>query len=159
MVFGRPAHMAIEVELGVPVRSPSRQSDCSRSVMKAIQHVNEIARRHLETARKQQCRQYDSKIHRDWKPFEPGQKVWRWRPKKGKFGIKWGGPYHIISKMRVNYTIHSSEGRRLVAHHNLLKVCEIPFDKGNQIHPVSETQVIVLQECCPLLHMAGYLGM
>ena len=124
--------------------------DYSRSVRKAIQHVNEIARRHLETARKQQCRQYDGKIHREWKPFEPGQKVWLWRPKKGKFGIKWGGPYHIISRKGVNYTIHSSEGRRLVAHDNQLKVCDIPFDKGKPIHPVSETPGIVLQESLPI---------
>ena len=66
MVFGRPAHMSIEVELGVPVRSPSSQSDYSCSVRKAIQHVNEIALRHLETARKQQCRQSGN-------PLNPGR--------------------------------------------------------------------------------------
>ena len=81
MVFGRPVRMPVEV---VPIRNPSSQSDYSRSVRKAIQHVNEIARRHLETARKQQSRQYDSKNNREWKPFEPGQKVWLWRPKRAK---------------------------------------------------------------------------
>jgi len=64
MVFGRPARMPIEVELGIPVRSPSSQSEYSRSLRKAIHHVNDIARRHFESARKQQCRQYDSKNSR-----------------------------------------------------------------------------------------------
>ena len=79
MVFGRPARIPVEVELGIPVRSPSSQSDYSRSVRKAIQNVNELARKHLESAGIQQCRQYGSKIHREWKPFESGQKVWLWK--------------------------------------------------------------------------------
>ena len=36
MTFGRPARMPIEVELGIPVRSPSSQSQHSRSLRKAI---------------------------------------------------------------------------------------------------------------------------
>ena len=64
MVFGRPARMPIEVELSIPVSSPSSQSEYSRSLRKAIHHVNDIARRHFESARKQQCRQYDSKNSR-----------------------------------------------------------------------------------------------
>ena len=151
MVFGRPARMPIEVELGIPVRSPSSQSDYSRSLRKAIHYVNEIARRHLETARKQQCRQYDSKNSREWKPFESGQMVWLWRPKKGKFATRWGGPYQILSREGVNYTILSNEGKRLVTHHNQLKVCHTPPGKGQPIHPVPETPGIILQEEQPTL--------
>ena len=138
--------MPIEVELGIPVRSPSSQSYYSRSLRKAIHHVHDIARRHLESTRKQQCRQYDSKKSRKWEPFEHGQMVWLWRPRKGKFATRWGGPYQILFREGVNYTILSNEGKRLVTQHNQLKVCHTPVDKGQPIHPVSETPGIILQE-------------
>eukprot|EP00794_Sanderia_malayensis_P002386 gene2386-biopygen1273 len=38
MVFGRPARMPIEVELGVPLRNPSSQSDYSQSLPSLEQH-------------------------------------------------------------------------------------------------------------------------
>ena len=40
MVFGRPARMPIEVELGVPLRKPTSQSDYSQSVRKALSLIS-----------------------------------------------------------------------------------------------------------------------
>eukprot|EP00794_Sanderia_malayensis_P018510 gene18510-biopygen15597 len=44
MVFGRPARMPIEVELGMPLRNPSSQSDYSQSLRKAIQIANQLTK-------------------------------------------------------------------------------------------------------------------
>ena len=51
MVFSRPARMPIEVELGVPLRKPTSQSDYSQSVRKALVHSNQLAQRNLATTR------------------------------------------------------------------------------------------------------------
>ena len=96
MVFGRPARMPIEVELGVPLQNPSSQSDYTRSLMKAIQLANQVAQKNLVEARTKQSHQYDQG-HLTWKPFEAGQLVWLSRPKKRKFGRRWIGPYKICS--------------------------------------------------------------
>ncbi len=73
MVFGRKARMPVEVELGVPLRSPTSQSDYARSLRKAIHHSNQLTQRHLQVARSQQTTQYNSRSKKDWQPFEPGQ--------------------------------------------------------------------------------------
>ena len=51
MIFGRPARMPIEVELGVPLQNPSSQSDYSQSLRKAIQLANQVAQKNLAEAR------------------------------------------------------------------------------------------------------------
>ena len=64
LVFGRPARMPIEVELSVPLCSPSSQSDYSHSLRKAIQHANHLAQRNLELARARQSTNYNNKNHK-----------------------------------------------------------------------------------------------
>ena len=51
MVFGRPARMPIEVELGVPLQNPFSQSDYSRSLRNFIQLANVSAEKNLSEAR------------------------------------------------------------------------------------------------------------
>ena len=50
MVFGRPARMPIEVELGVSLQNPSSQSEYSRSLRKAMHLANQVAQRNLVAA-------------------------------------------------------------------------------------------------------------
>ena len=57
LIFGRPARMPIEVELGVPLRNPNSQSDYSQSLRKALLHSNELAQRDLNIARSRQASQ------------------------------------------------------------------------------------------------------
>ena len=64
LVFGRPARMPIEVELSVPLQSPSSQSDYSHSLRKAIRHANQKAQGKLKLARAQQSNNYNNKSHR-----------------------------------------------------------------------------------------------
>ena len=135
MVFGRPARMPIEVELGVPLRNPSSQSDYSQSLRKAIVHSNQLAQRNLAAARSRQAKNYN-KSKADWKPLEAGQTVWLWRPKHWKFGKRWTGPYQIAYKDGVNYKVTSAMGKTLIAHHNLLKPCSIPFGPGIPVRQV-----------------------
>ena len=146
MVFGRPARMPIEVELGVPLRKPTSQSDYSQSVRKALVHSNQLAQRNLATARSRQALHYDNRSKRDWTPYEPGQTVWLWRPKHWKFGKRWTGPYKVLARNGVNYRLISSVGKTLVAHHNLLKPCPIPMDKGIPVCPAPETPGITFMD-------------
>ena len=71
MVFGRPARMPNEVEVGVPLQNPSSQSDYTWSLRKAIQLANQVAQKNLVEARTKQSHQYDQG-HLTWKPFEAG---------------------------------------------------------------------------------------
>ena len=144
LIFGRPARMPIEVELGVPLRNPNSQSDYSQSLRKALLHSNELAQRNLNIARSRQASQYNNKSKKDWEPFETGQAVWLWRPKHWKFGKKWTGPYKIVSREGVNYRVVSTRGKTLIAHHNLLKPCPMPTDKGTPFHPTNETPGITI---------------
>ena len=138
MVFGRPARMPIEVELGVPLQNPSSQSDYTRSLRKAIQLANQVAQKNLVAARERQSKQYDQG-HPSWKPFEAGQTVWLARPKKWKFGKKWIGPYKICSQNGVNYVLQPKMGKSIVAHHNQLRFCPVPLDPGLPVQPAVET--------------------
>ncbi len=142
MVFGRPARMPVEVELGIPLQDPVCQSEYSQSLRKAIQSANQIAQGNLEASRARQATNYD-KGYRDWEPFEAGQTVWLRRPKHGKFGKRWIGPYIISSREGVNYTLRSEMGKTLVAHHNQLKICPTPLGRGLPVHPVPETPGII----------------
>ena len=56
------------------------------------------------------------------------------------------GPYKILSRDGINYKLGSSTGRTLIAHHNLLKSCPLPIDKGTPIHPTPETPGITVRE-------------
>ena len=155
MVFGRSARMPIEVELGVPLRSPSSQSDYSQSLRKALHHSNQLAQRNLDVARSRQATQYNNKSKRDWDSFEPGQTVWLWRPKHWKFGKRWTGPYQVSSRDGVNYKLVSTRGKTLVAHHNLLKYCPVPLDQGQPVHPAPETPGFTIGEAVDIVPQEG----
>ena len=145
MVFGRPARMPIEVELGVPLQNPSSQSDYIQSLRKAIQLANQVAQRNLVAARERQSRQYDQG-HPSWKPFEAGQSVWLARPKKWKFGKKWIGPYKICSRNGVNYVLQPKIGENMAAHHNQLRPCPVPQDPDLPVRPAAETPGVVFTD-------------
>ena len=61
--------MPMEVELGVPLRNPSSQSDYSQSLRKALRYSNQLAQRNLDLARSRQAANYSNKSMRDWEPF------------------------------------------------------------------------------------------
>jgi len=145
MVFGRPARMPIEVELGVPLQNPASQSDYTQSLRKAIQLANLVAQRNLIAARERQSKRYDQG-HPSWKPFEVGQTVWLARPKKWKFGKKWVGPYKICSQNGVNYVLQPRIGKSIVAHHNQLRSCPVPLDPGLPVQPAAETPGVVFTD-------------
>ena len=108
MVFARPAGMPIVVELGVPLRKSTSQSDYSQSVRKAFVHSNQLARRLLAAARSRPALHYDNRIKRDWSPYEPGQTVWLWGSKHWKCGKRQTGPYKVLARNGVNYRLISS---------------------------------------------------
>eukprot|EP00794_Sanderia_malayensis_P014448 gene14448-biopygen11548 len=149
IVFGRPARMPIEVELGVPLQNPSSQSDYSQSLRKAIQLANQVAQNNLVEARIRQSDQYNKGCQR-WKPFEQGQTVWLARPKKSKFGRKWVGPYIISKRNGVNYVLGSQTGKDIVAHHNQLRLCPTPLDQGVPVQPSVETPGIIFRDPEPV---------
>ena len=69
LIFGRPARMPMEVELFVPLRIPSSQSDYSQSLRKAFRYSNQLAQRNLDLARSRQAANYSNKSKRDWEPL------------------------------------------------------------------------------------------
>ena len=69
LIFGRPARMPMEVELGVPLRNASSQSDYSQSLRKALRYSNQLDQRNLDLARSRQAANYSNKSKRDWEPF------------------------------------------------------------------------------------------
>ena len=101
LVFGRPARMPIEVELGVPLQNPSSQADYAQSLRKAIQLSNQLAQRKLVDSRDRQSSQYN-KSHQNWKPFEIGQAVWLFGysvPKSGSSARSGLVPTKFVVKM------------------------------------------------------------
>ena len=145
MVFGRPARLSIDVELGVSLQNPSSQSDYSRYLRKAIHLANKVAQRNLVAARERQSKQYDHG-HPSWKPFEAGKTVWLAQPKKWKFGKKWIGPYKICSRNGVNYVLQPRIGENIVAHYNQLRLCPVPQDPGQSVQPAAETPGVVFTD-------------
>ena len=81
-----------------------------------------------------------------WRPFDAGQTVWLWRSKHWIFGSEWVGPYKVIVREGVNYTLRFKEGKTLVAYHNQLKAYPVPLDQGLPIQPLAETPGISVHE-------------
>ena len=54
------------------------------------------------------------------------------------------GPYKIVSREGVKYRVVSTRGKTLIAHHNLLKSCPMPTDKGAPFHPTNKTPGITI---------------
>jgi len=137
LVFGKDPRTPLALELDLPLKNPSSQSDYSRSVRSAMHDIKVAAQNKLAASRRKQTRSYDSH-RRKWVPFPSGSSVWLRRPKTWKFGGKWVGPYEVLSCKGVIYKLRSKEGKEVVAHHNNLKDCTIPADKGVPYWPVPE---------------------
>jgi len=135
LVFGKDPRTPLALELDLPLKNPSSQSDYSRSVRSAMHDIKVAAQNKLAASRRKQTRSYDSH-RRKWVPFPSGSSVWLRRPKTWKFGGKWVGPYEVLSCKGVIYKLRSKEGKEVVAHHNNLKDCTIPADKGVPYWPV-----------------------
>ena len=74
-----------------------------------------------------------------WKPYVVGQTVWVKRPKTGKFGRKWIGPYKVVNRLRVTYRVRSNDGKVKVVHRDNLKLGYIPLDNGRVVSPGRES--------------------
>ena len=132
MVFGRIARTPLELDLGLPLKIPCSEHEYSASIRRNLQSVAEVARKNLACSRNRYSKS-DSLQNNSWVPLAPGQSVWLRRPKNWKFGGRWIGPYQIISHQGVNYKLRSKAGKDLVVHHNQVKACTIPFNKGGHI--------------------------
>ena len=120
IVFGRIPRLPLELELGLPLKDPSTQSEYTQSLRKVFQEVREVARQNLEKARKKQRKNNEERIQ-TWRPFAPGETVYLRRPKGWKLGAKWIGPFEIVCRMGVDYKIRSNQGKITVVHHDRLK--------------------------------------
>ena len=140
MVFGRDPRTPLEVDLGLTLKIPSSQSDYVKSIRKALHSVTVSAQKHLEQCREKQKAQLSSS--RTWTPFIPGMSVWLRRPRAWKFGGKWNGPYEVLFNKGVTYKLRSREGKEIVAHHDNLKPCVLPSNKGVPLCPTPEAMDI-----------------
>ena len=139
IVFGRLARTPLEIDLGLPLTNPSSQHEYSESVRSNLKSITELARKQLEHSRASQ-RKTDGTKNSNWTPLAVGRSVWLRRPKAWKFGRRWIGPYQIVSHQGVNYKLRSKEGKDIVAHHNNVKPCTIPFNLGEPFFPVREAE-------------------
>ena len=137
LVFGKDPHTPLALELDLPLKNPSSQSDFSRSVRSAMHDIKVAAQKKLAASPCKQTRSYDSH-RRKWVPFPSGSSVWLRRPKTCKFAGKWVGPYEVLSCKGVAYKLKSKEGKEVVEHHNNLEDCNIPADKGAPYWTVPE---------------------
>ena len=95
LVFGRVPRLPIELELGLPLKDPSTQSEYTQSVRKLFKEVREITKVNLDKAREKQQRGNQTRLQK-WHPFTPGETVYLRRPKKWKLGAKWIGPFEVV---------------------------------------------------------------
>ena len=145
MVFGRLARTPLELDLGLPLKNPCNQHEYSALIRRNLQAVADVARENLARSRNKYS-QAGSFNNSNWTPLPPGQSVWLRRPKAWKFGGRWIGPYQIISHQGVNYRLRSKAGKDIVAHHNQVKPCTIPFNKGEPSCPVREAEEIEITD-------------
>ena len=137
IVFGRIPRLPLELELGLPLKDPSTQSEYIQSLRKIFKEVSEVARQNLKKAKKKQ-RKYNKERIQTWRPFAPGETVYLRRPNGWKLGAKWIGPFEIVCRMGVDYNIRLSKGKITVVHHDRLKRGYAPVNGGNVFCPVRE---------------------
>ena len=136
LVFGKLPRMPLELEFGVTVGDPSTQPEYAQRVRTALQTVRQVARENLAKVRSTRCLRHGNET---WEPYEVGQTVWVKRPKKGKFGRKWIGPYKVANRMGVTYRVQAKDGKSMVVHHDNMKKGYIPLDSGRIVSPGRET--------------------
>ena len=131
--------MPIELELGLPLKDPSTQSEYTQSVRRLFKEVRGITKVNLDKARKRQPRGNREDIRlQKWRPFTPGETVYLGRPKKWKLGAKWIGPFENVRRLGVDYKIKSKEGKITVVHHDRLKRGHAKLNEGKDICPARE---------------------
>ena len=154
MVFGRLARTPLELDLGLPSKNPCSQHEYAALIHHNLQSVADVARENLARSRQKYSQQANVK-NSNWTPLLPGQSVWLRHPKAWKFGGRWIGPYQIASHQSVNYKLRSKAGKDIVVHHNQVKSCTIPFNKGEPHCPVREAKEIELTTMPVLLNDGG----
>ena len=137
VVFARTPRMPLELELGLPLKDPSTQSEYMQSIRKVFKEVREVAKDNLEKAREKQRKGNEEKLQ-VWCPFVPGETVYLRRPKRWKLGAKWIGPYEVVCRLGVDYKVKSTKGKITVVHHNQLKRGYAPLGSGNVVCPARE---------------------
>lgn len=137
IVFGRMPRLPLELELGLPLKDPSTQSEYTRSLRKIFKEGREVARQNLEKARKKQRKCNEERVQ-TWRPFTPGETVYLRRPKGWKLGAKWIGPFEVVYRVGVDYKIKSTKGKITVVHHDRLKRGYVPLNGGNVVCPAPE---------------------
>ena len=139
--------MPLELEFGVTVANPSTPTEYAQRVRTTLQKVRQIAKENLEKVRS--ARRLKNNNDK-WKPYVVGQTVWVKRPKKGKFGRKWIGPYKVVSRLGVTYRVRSKDGKTMVVHHDNLKLGYIPLDGVRVVSPGRESGDFTVVHSVPL---------
>ena len=80
----------MELELGMPLTSPTTQIEYLVSARSAFYDVRRIAEEHLLKASEKQA--LLNQPTNTWRPFKSGETVILKKPKGWKFGNKWVGP-------------------------------------------------------------------
>eukprot|EP00794_Sanderia_malayensis_P021472 gene21472-biopygen4070 len=145
LVFGREARTPLELDLSLPLKNPSDQSEYSQTIRQKLQSIKRTAQHNLDQSRARQKNYYDRRVT-EWHPHPVGSSVWLRRPKTWKFGKRWLGPYEILENRGVNYCIRCADGKTKVVHHDNLKVSVMPSGRGEPHCPVTESaenQVVV----------------
>eukprot|EP00794_Sanderia_malayensis_P021469 gene21469-biopygen2092 len=145
LVFGREARTPLELDLSLPLKNPSDQSEYSQTIRQKLQSIKRTAQQNLDQSRARQKSYYDRRVA-EWNPHPVGSSVWLRRPKTWKFGKRWLGPYEILDNRGVNYWIRCADGKTKVVHHDNLKVSVVPSGRGEPHCPVTESaenQVVV----------------
>ena len=138
LVFSRITRTPLELDLDLPLKNPCSQSEYIRSVRENLHSIKQAAQQNLAESRLRQKQLYDSQS-RAWIPHSVGSSVWLRRPKSWKFGGRWVGPYQVVSRNGINYSIRSNTGKEMVVHHNNVKKCVLPSGTGTLLSPVRES--------------------
>ena len=118
LVFGKLPRMPLELEFGVTVGNLSIQPEYAQSIRKALQTVRQVAKENLAKVRSARCLKHGNET---WKPHDVGQTVWVKRPKTGKFGRNWIGPYKVVNRLGITYRVQSKDGKVMIVYHDNIR--------------------------------------
>ena len=69
LVIARTACTHIEIDLDIPLKNPSSQSEYSQSVRRSLRSLKQSAQQNLVASRSQQKRYHDQHL-KEWVPFQ-----------------------------------------------------------------------------------------
>jgi len=96
MIFGRLPHASLELDLGIPLKTPCSEHEYSASIRCNFRVVAEVARKHL-ACRRSRYTKSDIMQKDNWAPLAPCQSVWLRSPKNWKLGkMDWTIPNHLF---------------------------------------------------------------